>query len=418
MRVLLVVFLLLHSTTVFSETIAIACGSVGLEKQYCIESAQRWEQLTGHQVKIVNTPRSSTERLSMYKLLLREKHNSVDVFQIDVIWPGQLHKYLLDLSPYLEAQEAAQHFSSLIENNTVNDRLIALPWYVDVGVLYYRKDILEKYGFGEPTSFVELFNMLEAILPTERQTNPNLEGYIFQGDRYEGLTCNFVEWFGSSLGEAMLEKPLKLEQVNRFSAMLTMLRNNQEAMLIPADITSFREEEARLLFQEGNSVFMRNWPYAWNLMNDPSASAVADKVGVMPIPGFSDSDAPSTTLGGWQLAVSQYSEKKALAVDLVRFMTSQSEQRVRASLGYFPTRQRLYETSEPNTLEYVVGQSLVNAYPRPSSVLGRNYQKISRHIYTQTHTFLKNRDLSAGVFLSELSDAIKASTLNEQQLLD
>ncbi|MDX1557714.1 MAG: ABC transporter substrate-binding protein, partial [Marinobacter sp.] len=121
--------------SVQAKTITISCGAVGAEKQLCEEGTQAWADQTGHEVKVVSTPNSATERLSLYQQLLAAQSEDVDIFQIDVVWPGMLAQHLVDLSEYTNGAEGA-HFESLVQNNTVDGRLVAMPWFTDAGVLY------------------------------------------------------------------------------------------------------------------------------------------------------------------------------------------------------------------------------------------------------------------------------------------
>src|SRR5262249_58422861 len=115
----------------------------------------------------------------------------------------------------------------------------------------------------------------------------------------------------------------------------------------PTGALNGEEEDARGVFQSGNAVFMRNWPYAWKLAQDAS-SPVKDKVGVAPLPkGEGDGARPAATLGGWDLSVSKFSKHPAEAADLVMYLTSAAEQKRRAiTAGFNPTIPSPYSDSE------------------------------------------------------------------------
>ncbi|MDX1343140.1 MAG: ABC transporter substrate-binding protein [Reinekea sp.] len=407
---LLCAFALWLSAQAVAETLTIACGAVGQERQYCIDSVQRWSALTGHDVSVINTPDSSSDRLAMYQLLLRERHDTVDVFQIDVVWPGLLHKYLLDLSDYIPLADINAHFPALITNNKVDDRLVAMPWYVDTGLLYYRKDLLQQYGFDVPKTWPELRSIAQKIVDAERVNNPGMTGFVFQADSYEGLTCNFVEWLGAA-GRGSMISPQQTIDLNHpeSAAVLDFMRSMVRSSLTPETILDYREEDARAVFQDGNAVFMRNWPYAWNLAQQ-SESAVAGKIGVAPLPGMSEQNAGAGTLGGWQLAVTKYTRHPQLAADLVNFMTSTAEQRTRLALGYFPTRNSLYQqipSADIQPLFDAVGTTLETAVARPATQLGKDYKDASRAIYVQVHDFLAQESGTGAELLNVLSEEIE-----------
>jgi trehalose/maltose transport system substrate-binding protein len=184
--------------------------------------------------------------------------------------------------------------------------------------------------------------------------------------------------------------------------------------LTPDEILTFREEDARTVFQEGNAVFMRNWPYAWNLAQQPD-SPIAGKVGVTLLPGYGSESSGSGTLGGWQLAVTKYTRHPELAADLVNFMTSTAEQRTRLALGYFPTRNKLYQqipSADIQPLFDAVGTSLERAAARPATVLGRNYKDVSRVLYNEVHNFLSTDSITTEQLFDTLESEVSRVTLN------
>lgn len=405
------------SLTAVAEQLTIACGAVGDERKYCMESVERWSALTGHTVRVINTPNSSSDRLAMYQLLLRERHDTVDVFQIDVVWPGLLQRYLLDLSKYIPKADIAAHFPALIGNNTVNGKLVAMPWYVDTGLLFYRQDLLTKYGLSVPSTWDELESSARTVLEGERAAQPELQGLVFQSDDYEGLTCNFVEWLGSAGQTELVDSNQKMTLNSADNvAVLEQIKGMINGGLTPREILSYREEDARLMFQEGNAVFMRNWPYVWKLSQLDPSSPVAGKVGVTVLPGRTADQAGRGTLGGWQLAVTKYTRHPELAADLVNFMTSEAEQRTRLPLGYFPTRNAVYQqvpSAEIAPLFDAVGETLENALARPATALGKYYKDASRVMYNEVNDFLADPDESAQALLTELAREVARVSQNK-----
>jgi trehalose/maltose transport system substrate-binding protein len=144
------------ATATQPATVAISCGAVGLELELCREGAEAWAAKTGNEVTVVSTPNSATERLALYQQILAANSSDIDVFQIDVIWPGILAIHFIDLSGYIPKEEIGQHFPAIVENDTVGGRFVAMPWFTDAGILYYRKDLLEKYGRVVPRTWQEL----------------------------------------------------------------------------------------------------------------------------------------------------------------------------------------------------------------------------------------------------------------------
>src|SRR5215470_6626550 len=194
-----------------AETIAIACGSVGIEYQLCKEGAEAWGAKAGHQVQVVQTPASATDRLALFQQLLAAGSSDVDVFQVDVIWPGILGRYFVDLHKYIDAATVDAHFKTQVENNTVGGELKALPWFADVGLLYYRKDLLDKYGQAVPATWDALAAAAKVIAEGERKAgDAAMVGLVFQGKAYEGLTCNALEWVDGFGGGRIVDESGKI----------------------------------------------------------------------------------------------------------------------------------------------------------------------------------------------------------------
>jgi trehalose/maltose transport system substrate-binding protein len=160
-------------------------------------------------------------------------------------------------------------------------------------------------------------------------------------------------------------------------------------------VLNYSEEEARGIFQSGNAVFMRNWPYAWTLSQAPD-SPVKDKVGVIALPKGGADGKNTATLGGWELAVSKYSNNADAAADLVRYLTSEQEQKRRAIVAsYNPTIESLYADQEVLTAVPFFGtldESFVNAVARPSRVTGTKYNQMSAEFFNAVHEVLSGRN--------------------------
>ncbi|MGZ8995198.1 MAG: ABC transporter substrate-binding protein, partial [Rhodospirillales bacterium] len=319
--VLVVVLAIGASAKARAVEIALSCGAVGQELRLCREAAEAWAQRSGHTVRIVATPNDSDQRLALYQQLLAARADAVDVMQIDVVWPGILARHLLDLSPYVPAEERAAHLPAVIDNNTVDGRLLALPWFVDVGVLYYRRDLLEKHGAAVPRTWQGLTEVARTIQDAERKEgDARLWGYVFQARAYEGLTCNALEWIASQDGGRLIDANGAIGLRRQEAAEALRLARSWIGAIAPEGVLTYMEDEARGVFQSGQAVFMRNWPYVWALADAPG-SPVAGKVGLAPLPA-SPGVPPTGILGGQQLAVSAYTAHPKAAAELAMALTS------------------------------------------------------------------------------------------------
>jgi len=373
-------------------TISISCGSVGIEFQVCKSGVEAWENASGNHVQLVSTPNDSNERLALYQQLLAAKSGDIDVFQIDVVWPGILANHLIDLRDAVDQKVLDQHFKAIVTNDIVNDRLVAMPWFTDAGLFYYRKDLLEKYGRRLPETWQEMTETARFIQQAEREVgNSRMWGYVFQGRAYEGLTVNALEWLDSFNAGTIVDMDGKITVNNPRAADALTLAASWINDITPQGVLNYSEEECRGVFQSGNAVFMRNWPYAWPLMNAQD-SPVRDRIGIAPLLKGGEDGKPTSTLGGWQLAVSKYSKNAKVAADLVRHLTSLEEQKRRALVGGFnPTIDSLYKDPDVLKASPFFGElyeTFVNAVARPSRVTGVRYNQVSAEFWNAVHATL------------------------------
>ncbi|MCB2055513.1 MAG: extracellular solute-binding protein, partial [Geminicoccaceae bacterium] len=167
--------------------LAIVSGSVGKDIQELQKHLDQFMEKTGHKVEIVTMPASTTDQFGQYRLWLSAQNADIDVYRTDVIWAPQLHEHFVDLSE-AAADIVGEHFPAIIESQTVDGKLVALPMFTDAPALYYRTDLLEKHGKEPPETWVELADTAAAIV--EAEGNADLFGFVFQGAAYEGLTCD------------------------------------------------------------------------------------------------------------------------------------------------------------------------------------------------------------------------------------
>ena len=388
-------FLMAAVPTAEAVEISIACGAGGKERDLCEQATKAWSEKTGNTVKLVSSPNSATERLALYQQLLAAGADDIDVFQIDVIWPGIIADHMIDLAPYSSGAETA-HFPSIIENNTVDGKLVGMPWFTDAGVLYYRKDLLEKHGETPPTTWAELAATAQKIQDAERAAgNDKIWGFVFQGKAYEGLTCNALEWIDSFGGGAIIGPNGKVTADNPQAAAALDAAAKWVGTISPPGVLNYAEEEARGVFQSGNAVFMRNWPYAWALANSED-SVIKGKVGVGVLPKGGAEGKHTGVLGGWQLAVSKYSQHPEIAADLVMYLTRAEEQKHRAIEGsYNPTIVSLYKDPEILAANPFFGElydTFVNAVARPSKITGGKYNQVSTEFWNTAHAVLSGSE--------------------------
>jgi trehalose/maltose transport system substrate-binding protein len=393
-RLLLALAAAAMASAASAASIKISCGAVGQELELCKRNAEAWAAKTGNQVQVVATPNDSSERLALYQQVLSAGSDKIDVFQIDVVWPGLLGLHLLDLKPYTQGVEG-QHFASFIANNTHAGRLVAMPWFANAGLLFYRKDLLDKHGQKVPATWDELAATAKKVQDAERAAgNDKMWGYVWQGRAYEGLTCNALEWVASHGGGTVVDSDGRISVRNANAAAALRSAASWVGTISPTAVLNYAEEESRGVFQAGNAVFMRNWPYAWSLAQG-SDSVIKGKVGVAVLPRGTAMGGNAATLGGESLAVSKYTRNPALAADLVLYMTSAAVQKERALSGSFnPTLPALYRDAEILKANPFMGElyGVFNrAVARPTSATGARYNQVSNEFWNAVHEVLAGK---------------------------
>ncbi|MFC0336918.1 maltose-binding protein /trehalose-binding protein /sucrose-binding protein /palatinose-binding protein [Kushneria avicenniae] len=373
--------------------VAIACGGGG-DGDYCPIAARAWAAQTGHSVRVVTTPNATTEKLALFQQLLNSHSQDVDVMMVDIAWPGLLAPHLVDLGEAVPPAERKAFFPALIEANTVDGRLVALPWYTDAGLLYYRKDLLDKYQRPVPETWQEMNETASSIQQAERDAGDDeMWGFVFQGRAYEGLTCNALEWIAGYGGGRIVDTDGAITVDNAQATAALTEAASWIGSIAPRGVLNYTEEEARGVFQSGNAVFMRNWPYVWSLAQR-EGSPVSGRIGVAPLPHGPGADSTST-LGGWNFAVSRYTDTPEAAISLARYMTSAEVQRQHAlNNGMNPTRIALYDDAEvitANPTMTVLRPVLMNAVARPSAVTGDAYARVSNAVFNNVHEVLSGR---------------------------
>jgi trehalose/maltose transport system substrate-binding protein len=376
-----------------AATITLSCGSNAADIEYCEPYAKEWAAKNGHQIKLFTPPTSTTDYLALLRQQFAAKAGDIDVINIDVVWPGVIKDHLVDLKKYSKGAEA-QHFPAIVANNTVDGKLLGMPFFTDAGLLYYRKDLLEKYKLKPPETWDELAAAAKTVMAGERKGGAaDFQGFVFQAKAYEGLSCNALEWVASFGGGEIIDKAGNVTINNAKAAKALDTAASWIGNIAPGGVLNYGEEDARGVFQSGNALFMRNWPYVWSL-SQAADSPIKGKVGVAPLPR-GEGGKSSATLGGWQLAVSKYSKNVDAAAALAVYLASPEIQRKRAIGGsYNPTIMSLYQDAEIVKANPFMGALLpvfTGAVARPATATALKYPEVSRAFWDATHEVLSKK---------------------------
>lgn len=375
-----------------ADVLKLDCGNKSSDIDYCEYIKERFEKESEHTLEFVTFPAASEEKLAVLQQLFSAKDSgAIDVFSADTIWMGILQKHMLDLTDYVKDLEP-QFFPATWSNNVVDGRVYAVPSNLDSGMLYYRKDLLEKYNEPVPETWEDLQRIATKIQAEERKNNPNFWGFVFQGKSYEGLTCNALEWVASYKGGVFVETDGSISINNQQASKALDMAASWVGTIAPEGVLGYMEEEGRAVFQNGDALFHRNWPYAYMLSQDPSSS-IKGKVGVTKLPKGGADGQSVNALGGWQHAVSAYSKNPEAAVQLVRLLNDEDAQRVRLKMaGQSPSLVSLYDDPEvlaiaPYLTEFK--DIFLNATPRPSSQTKSQYARASNAIFNVAYDALR-----------------------------
>jgi multiple sugar transport system substrate-binding protein len=348
-------------------------------------------------IKVVREvgPHSSTGFHDLLTQKLKNKSPDVDVFFMDVIWPSEFAAagWAAPLGSFFPSSERGRFLNGTILANTYKGHIYGVPVFIDSGMLYYRKDLLKKYGFSPPRTWEEMVTQAKKITAGEAKDNVVMDGFSGQFKQYEGLVCNMMEYILSNGGNIVDPDTGKPEIADRSAVdAVRFVRDKIIANIAPEGELTYEEPESLALFTQGKAVFLRSWPYAWEVSNDPSRSRIAGKVGIARLPHFPGGKSYST-LGGWQLAVSSYSRNKEAAWTFIKYVTSRKIQKLLAiKAGLAPTRKALYDDADilKADLQFrSMKDVFVTAYPRPRSPL---YPSISNVLQRYFSSAISNRN--------------------------
>jgi trehalose/maltose transport system substrate-binding protein len=386
----------LLGSAAFAANLSIVSGATGGDQKFMRAMLDKFEAKTGNKVTIVPMPSSTTDQFGQYRLWLAAGNPDIDVYQTDVIWAPQLSEMFLDLTA--DAKDvAASHFPSIIASQTVNGKLVAIPFFTDAPALFYRTDLLEKYGLKPPATWEDMTATAKKVMDGERAAgSKDIWGFVFEGNSYEGLTCNALEWVKSSGGGQIVEPDGKISINNPKAAAALDRAKSWVGGISPPGVLAYAEEEARGVWQLGNSVFMRNWPYAYALGNGDD-SKVKGKFAIVPLPASGEKSA--ATIGGWNLAVSKFSKSPAEAKALAMFLSSVETQKANAiEMTHLPTIVGLYDDADVSKAQPVLVQwkpIFLTAVPRPSAPTKVKYNEVSSLFWNAVHDTLAGKGSGA-----------------------
>jgi multiple sugar transport system substrate-binding protein len=335
-------------------------------------------------VEIRATPDSADARHQLYVQWLNAWSPEPDVLQLDAIWTPEFAAagWILAIDRF--APDTTDFFPATLAANRWRRQLFAMPWFVDVGMLYWRTDLLA----APPSTFAELASAARAQLASGAVS----QGLVWQGARYEGLACVFLEYLVAFGGQIIDDRGAVVVDSPEAVRALTFMRQSLADGVVPRSVLTWQEEQTRFAFQNGHALFMRNWPYAASLMNG-DGSAVAKRFAVAPMPSAGGGH-PAAALGGAELAINARSRHPGEAWRLIEYLTSPAQliERTQVS-GQFPARRSLYDEGRlAGVLPVAAADArriIDNAIPRAVTPV---YTELSGELQIHVHRALTDQE--------------------------
>lgn len=294
----------------------------------------------GVKVTIEAGGNTSEAQAQYLNTVMSAKDTNLDVLMLDVIRPAQYAKagWTSDFSD----KDMSKFLPTYTEANTVDSKVVAIPAFADAMFLYYRKDLLDKYGFQPPKTWEELTAAAKKI--TQGEGRPDLQGLSFQGKAIEGAVCTFLLPYWSQ-GKTLVENGKLTFDHDAAVKSLALWKSFVDDGVAKKNISEVATDDTRKEFQAGNVVFAINWSYGWSSFQGKD-SAVVGKVDVATLPSVTGGEQASC-LGGWEFGVSAYSTHQEEAKKLVEFLSSPEVSKFMAVNGaLLPTYADLYKDAD------------------------------------------------------------------------
>ncbi len=319
------------------------------------------------QIDYQEMPSSSTEQHDKYATVFAAKDSSIDIVAADIPWAPEFASagWLLELEKMPGYEDIRkEYFEGPLLGTTYKDHVYAIPWFNNAGVLFWRKDILDKAGVKPPETFEEL---VEVCLKLQKP--PDLHGFVWQGFQYEGLVCDWLEFlwgmggdfWDPKTGKVLVDSP---EGVASVQLMVDMIHKHK---ISPESVLTFKETESYNVYLAQNAIFVRGWPsfYVTANKDESKVKGVTGIKAMVRAPGKK----PGACLGTWNLAVSKFTKYPQQAWEVVKFFSTTDAQKTRAMMGGNPPARKAVYNDKEVLAQFphfgALGEVMNTALPRP-----------------------------------------------------
>ncbi|MEG4307084.1 ABC transporter substrate-binding protein [Microcoleus sp. D3_18a_C4] len=358
-------------------------------------------------INLIEGPFDSNLIENLYTSAFLLGESPYDIINMDIVWVPKFAAagWVSDLTDRIPPEQLSKFIQGNVEGGRYRGKLYRIPHASDAGMLYYRKDILEQAKIPAPKTFEEMVKISQNLQKQGKAT----WGYLWQGKQYEGVSAMFVEvlsgfggfWANPQTFEVGLDKPEAIKAVE-------FLKNTIASGISPPGVTTYGEEETRLLFQNGKALFLRNWPYVWKLAN-AEGSNVRGKIAIEPMLS-STGQTGGSCLGGWGWGIAKTSKHPEQAWKAIQYLTSEETQRkFILQTGLVPSYKSLFTNKE------IVAK--YPHYPQLLKVVERSALRPPLAQYAQASDILQRYLSSAFTGRMSAEQAMKAAASETRNLL-
>lgn len=336
---------------------------------------------------------TTNERKELLARSLRSQNSRIDIFSVDVIWVPRFARWALPLDFAMQSSSMENLLDVAMYTAEYDSVLVSVPFYIDIGVMYYRKDIIQSWPDGESLE-QRIRNGITwgELRQFQKAYSPNRPLYLFQGDQYEGVVCQFVELIGSDGISYGNGNRLQLDTPEMVRSLRFLVDMIHEDRLIPTEVSLFREGSSYRYALKNDIPFFRGWPGLDQSIEEYGAdSAKVKQLGIAPLP-HPDGQSTAGTFGGWNLMISRHTSKREEAIKFLRYAISSESQELLINEGhYYPVNTEfytrdIYKEKYPELQYY--GYLLHSGIHRPRL---KNYTEISEVLSYYLNKALKQQ---------------------------
>ncbi len=354
---------------------------------------------------------STNDRKELLARYFRSKSDRIDVFSVDQIWVPRFARWAVPLERYFPDSSRTSLLKYALNTCYYNDTLIAVPLYIDIALMYYRKDIIDRLKDSDliEDKLKQSITWQDLIELNNRFKDSPF--FVFQGDDYEGLICIYSEILANMHGELMKNDSLLIKSPQAEKALQFLIDLINKYKISPKEVLRFKEDDSYKYYLQNNGIFLRGWKglFKNNLMGR-KYMYLKDVVDVVPTPHIKGAK-PASVFGGWNLMVSKYSSKVRESIKFIKFLSGETAQKILFEHGGFiPVNNIIYHDSlylqnNPDLLNDI--QLVKNGIYRPFS---ERYTHISDILSYYINLSLKG-DLSPHNALHKAYDKINSKSI-------